>query len=461
MPARRIEAVSSGLRIAIPALIAVGGLALVAALMVDSTRGWRAYFINWLFITSIAQGGFMLAVVTSIAKGLWSRPIRRIALAHAAFLPLAFVLVLPILIWGAPHIFPWIEYPLYNGKEVWLNWPFMTARTVFGLAVLFLLSLTFAYTALRPDMGLMKDSVPPRLRGFYDRFTRNWRGQEAEEVHASPSPDRARAGHGHCLRHGVRGAVLGLRDVAGAPLVQHADGAVLLHGRHPRRYVMTTALTIITLRGRLGLHAWITPATLHDLGKLAFGFTIFWAYMFFSQYIVIWYGLLAWEQEWVIHRFVPPFRIIAQLVGVCLFVLPFFGLMGVMAKRTPVVFGTFAVISLLGLWLERYLIVYPSLWIGTDLLPLSWQEPGILLFFAGLYLAAVSWFLTRVPAVPGLAAAERTGAGRRPGGAGDHRRPRRRSQPPRRHGLIRWRARPRDAPSQLRHAAAASRTDPA
>lgn len=396
MPSRRIEAVNSGLRVAIPALIAVGGLALVAALMVDSTRGWRAYFINWLFITSIAQGGFMLAVVTSIAKGLWSRPIRRIALAHVAFLPIAFVLVLPILIWGAPHIWPWIEYPLYNGKEVWLNLPFMTARTIFGLAVLFLLSLTFAYTALRPDMGLMKDSVPPRLRGFYDRFTRNWRGQEAEEVHAYRRLNVL--GPAMAIAYAVVFAVLSWDFVMSLEphwfsmlMGPYFFMGAILGG------TMTTALTIITLRGRLGLHAWITPATMHDLGKLAFGFTIFWAYMFFSQYIVIWYGLLAWEQEWVIHRFVPPFRIIAQLVGVCLFVLPFFGLMGVMAKRTPVVFGTFAVISLLGLWLERYLIVYPSLWIGTDLLPLSWQEPGILLFFAGLYLAAVSWFLTRFP----------------------------------------------------------------
>jgi hypothetical protein len=396
MPSYRIEAVASGLRVAIPALILIGGIALVAALLMDSTRAWQAYYINWLFITSIAQGGFMLAVVTSIAKGLWSRPIRRIALSHVAFLPIAFVLVLPILIWGAPHIWPWIEYPLYNGKEVWLNRPFMTARTVFGLAALFLLSLTFAYTALRPDMGLMRDSVPPRLHGFYGRFTRNWRGQEAEEVHAS-------------RRLGVLGPAMALTyamvmGVLSWDFVMSLEphwfstligpyffmGAIL-------GGAMTTALIIITLRNRLGLYSFITPATMHDLGKLAFGFTIFWGYMFFSQYIVIWYGLLPWEQPFVVHRFVPPFRIIAQLVGVCLFVIPFFGLMGVAPKRTPAVFGTFAVISLFGLWLERYLIVYPSLYIGTEALPLLWQEPLILLFFAGLYLASITWFLSRVP----------------------------------------------------------------
>jgi hypothetical protein len=396
MPPRRLDAVAPGLRIAILAMILVGAIGLAAALVIDDARAWRAYYINWLFMMSIAQGGFMLAVVTSIAKGIWSRPIRRIALAHSAFLPVAFITVLPILIWGAPHIWPWIEYPLYNGKEVWLNRPFMTARTILGLAVLFGTTLTFAYTALRPDMGLMRDQVPPRLRGTYGRFARNWRGQEAEELHAY-------------RRLTVLGPVMALLYA----LVMGVLAWDFIMSLEPHWFstlmgpyffmgailggVMTTALIIITLRPRLDLGEWITPSTMHDLGKLAFGFTIFWGYMFFSQYIVIWYGLLPWEQEFVIHRFVPPFRIIAQLVGVCLFLIPFFGLMGVTPKRTPALFAGFAIISLFGLWLERYLVVYPSLWIGTDVLPLSWQEPALLLFFAGLYLASIAFFFTRVP----------------------------------------------------------------
>lgn len=396
MPARRIEVVSGGLRIAIAALLLVGALGFAAALFVDATRAWRAYYINWLFMMSIAQGGFMLAVVTSIAKGLWSRPIRRIALAHTAFLPIAFVTVLPILIWGAPHIWPWIEHPLYNGKEAWLNWPFMSARTVIGLLVLHGVSLAFAYTALRPDMGMMRDSVPPRLRSTYDWFARNWRGQEAEEVHAYRrllvlGPAAALI---YALVMGVISwdFIMSLEPKWFSTLIgPYFFMGAILGG------TMTTALITITLRSRLGLGNWIMPSTLHDLGKLAFGFTVFWGYMFFSQYIVIWYGLLPEEQEFIIHRFVPPFKIIAQLVAICLFTIPFFGLIGVTAKRTPALFATFASISLFGLWLERWLVVYPSLWIGTDTLPLSWQEPALLLLFAGLYLAAISFFLTRVP----------------------------------------------------------------
>jgi hypothetical protein len=396
LPARRIDAVHAGLRTGTIVLVVAGLIAFVVALLVDDTRAWRAYYINWLFTFSLAQGGFMLAVVTSIAKGLWSRPIRRLALAHVAYLPVAFLTVLPILFVGAEHIWPWIEHPLHNGKEVWLNQPFMAARTIFGLLLLMGVCIAFAYTALRPDMGLMRDRVPARLRSTYDAFARNWRGQEAEEVHAYRrltvlGPAAALI---YALVMGVLSwdFVMSLEPHWFSTLIgPYFFMGAILGG------VMTTSLIAITLRHRLGLQNWILPSTLHDLGKLAFGFTVFWGYMFFSQYIVIWYGLLPFEQEFVIHRFVHPFRIIAQLVGMLLFVVPFFGLLGVRPKRTPALFATFAVISLVGLWLERYLIVYPSLWIGADRLPFSWQEPALLLLFAGLYLASLSYFLLRVP----------------------------------------------------------------
>ncbi|HEX2167481.1 MAG TPA: hypothetical protein VHG09_09655 [Longimicrobiales bacterium] len=395
IPARRIESLSSGLRVGIPALIVLGAIAFAAALMVDAPRAWRAYHFNWLYFTTLAQGGVILAVVVSIAKGMWSRPVRRIALAFAAFLPIAYIAVLPILLVGAEHIFPWIEHPI-AGKDVWLNQPFMAVRTLLGLAVLFGVSIVFAYTALRPDMEAMRPHVPARLQGMYGWFTRGWRGQEVEEFQAHKrlavlAPLTAVL---FALFMGllVWDFVMSLEPYWFSTLI----GPYVFMGGFLGG-IMATAIIAIALRHHLGLHDWIQGSTLHDLGKLGFGFTVFWGYLFFSQYIVIWYGLLPLEQSFVIHRFTPPFRIISQLVGLMIFVIPFFGLMGVTAKRTPAIFVTFASISLLGLWLERYLLVYPSLWIGTEDLPFGWQEPGVMLLFAGLFLASIGWFLTRFP----------------------------------------------------------------
>jgi hypothetical protein len=139
--------------------------------------------MNWIFFMGIAQGGFMLAVVTYMTKGIWSRPIRRIALAHVAYPARRLRRRAAHPVRRRTHIWPWIEHPV-AGKDVWLNLPFLRVRTIFGLVVLQGISLWFTYAALRPDMGLMRDAVPPRLRGIYARFTNNWRGQEAEELHA-------------------------------------------------------------------------------------------------------------------------------------------------------------------------------------------------------------------------------------------------------------------------------------
>jgi hypothetical protein len=394
MPVRRLEATPRALTVAIPLLILVGVVAWVAALLTDAERAWRAYHFNWLFFAGIAQGAVMLAIVVTIAKGMWSRPIRRFALSFVAFLPIAYVLLIPIFI-GAEHIFPWIHHPV-PGKDVYLNVPFMAVRIFGGLGILFTLTLAFAYWALRPDLGLLRDQVPDRLRGVYGRMTRGWRGQEAEELLAHRrlavlAPATALA---YAVANGVLAwdFVMSLEPHWFSTLI----GPYVFMGGFLGG-LMAIALMTITYLRKQNLYDYILPTTLHDLGKLCFGFTIFWAYLFFSQFIVIWYGMLVHEQAFLIHRFTPPFRIIAQLVGLMMFVLPFFGLMGVRPKKTPMIFATFAVISLVGLWLERYLLVYPSHYYGAAGLPLGWQELGTALAFAGLLLLALMAFHTRFP----------------------------------------------------------------
>jgi len=141
----------------------------------------------------------------------------------------------------------------------------------------------------------------------------------------------------------------------------------------------------------------IQPNNIHDIGKMTFGFCVFWAYLFYSQFIVIWYGLLPVEQDWLIHRLAPPFTKLTTTVVFMMFVLPFFGLLGVTPKRTPNILIFFTTIILIGLWLERYFLVYPAYYAGREGLPLGWMEVGTGLAFFGIFLACVSWSWTRFP----------------------------------------------------------------
>jgi hypothetical protein len=394
MPVRRLDAMPRGLAVAIPILLVVGLAAFISALLTDPARAWRAYHFNWLFFTGIAQGAVMLAVAVTLAKGMWSRPVRRFALAFVAFLPIAYLLLIPTFI-AAPHIFPWIEHPV-PGKDVYLNVPFMAVRIFVGLGALFALSLAFAYWALRPDLGLLRDQVPERLQPLYARMSRGWRGQEAEELlaHRRLSVLAPATALAYAVAMGVMAwdFVMSLEPHWFSSLI----GPYVFMGGFLGGLMATAIMTITYLR-KQNLYDYILPTTLHDLGKLCFGFTVFWAYLFFSQFIVIWYGMLPHEQAFLNHRFAPPFRIIAQLVGLLVFVIPFFGLMGVRPKKTPMIFATFASISLLGIWIERYLLIYPSHYFESATLPLGWQEPGIALAFAGLLLLALMWFQTRFP----------------------------------------------------------------
>jgi Ni/Fe-hydrogenase subunit HybB-like protein len=394
MPYKRLETVPQGLRGLVIGMTVIGAIAFIAAALTNPARAWRAYYFNWLFFMSIAQGAVLLSAVVTIAKGLWSRPLRRISLSFAAFMPIAYLMLIPIL-FNAGHIFPWIADPV-PGKDVWLNMPFLSVRTLIGLGLLVVIDIMFAYYALRPDMGLIRERTPSPLRSFNDRFTGNWRGQEAEELNSFRkltilSPVLAVT---YALVMGMIAwdFVMSLEPHWFSTLIgPYFFMGAFLGG------LMLTAITAIRYRKHLGLEQWITSTNLHDLGKLCFGFTVFWGYLFFGQFIVIWYGLLPIEQSFVIHRFSAPFVTIAYLVGLCIFLIPFFGLLGVFSKKTPALFTLFASISLLGLWLERWILTYPTFYLGADKLPFSWYEPGVFLLFAGLLISAHLWFTTRFP----------------------------------------------------------------
>jgi hypothetical protein len=394
---RRLESVPGSLQAGIVALIVLGLFAFGLALFTQPERAWRSYLFNWLFFTGIAQGAVVLSAVVMITKGLWSRPLRRFALSWGAFLPIGYLLLIPMWVM-APEIFPWVEHPDPPGKAAYLNVPFMVIRQVVLLGALLLLSLILMRTALRPDVGLVRDGTEGKLRGLYDRITRNWRGQETEEIVAS-------------RRIGVLGPALAILYAFGWSVV--AWDFVMSLENHwfstmigPYVFmgafltgVAVTAITAVLYSNRTEFSGYIAPGHFHDIGKLTFGFCVFWAYLYFSQFIVIWYGQLPVEQAFFNHRFAEPFKVISQIVFACVFVLPFFGLMGVTPKKRPAILTAFAGVVLFGMWLERYFLIYPSFYHGQETLPLGWQELGPALLFAGLLLACHTLFAQRFPMI--------------------------------------------------------------
>ena len=86
----------------------VGLAGFVFALSTDADRAWQSYVSNWLFFTAVSMGAMLLAVATWMTKSRWNWSVRRVSLSFVAFLPISFVLLLPMLGLGE-SFFPWIE----------------------------------------------------------------------------------------------------------------------------------------------------------------------------------------------------------------------------------------------------------------------------------------------------------------------------------------------------------------
>ena len=384
-------------------MFGLGLAGFVFALVTDADRAWQSYVSNWLFFTSIAMGAMLLAVVTWITKAKWNWSVRRVSLAFVAFLPISFVMFLPMLGLGESY-FPWIAEvahdPILQKKAAYLNMPFLLTRNVIGILVLFGVSLYFAYLALRPDMGLTEGhpDSDDRRRAWRERLTQGWLGQEVEEVVSyrrmtSLAP-------AFVIIYAIVMSIFAYDWVM--TLEPHWFSTMMGPWFFMGAFwsgIASTALAVTFLKAGGGvIDKAMGRQQLHDLGKLTFAFCVFWTYLFFAQYLVIWYGKLPWEQAWIIHRAEEPWGKWAGLMVVLCFVIPFATLIGRKAKMSPMIFRSAAIVLLAGLWLEKHLMVAPSIR-DPETPTLGATEFLVALMFLGIFLYSIRWFLSTFPLI--------------------------------------------------------------
>jgi len=171
-------------------------------------------------------------------------------------------------------------------------------------------------------------------------------------------------------------------------------------------YVALAALYLLSqifLRfsgSRERLRAYLHPHHIHDLGKLVFAFCLFTGYLFFVQFLVIWYGNLPEETRYVILRVhFTPWQPLGWVILGLIFAVPFVGLLRRKSKMNPWVIMIVSGMVLAGMWLERFILVAPSLWKGEEL-PLGLLEVLISAGFLGLMALSLDAFLRRVPFFP-------------------------------------------------------------
>ena len=347
-------------------------------------RAWQAYHTNFVFWTALAQAAVVFAATQKLAKGHWSGLVIRFAEAAVGFLFVALALFVGLFL-GRDHIFSWIHEPRPDiGSWLTTKWFFLRDGAV--LAVLAWLSWRFVRHDLAPDIQELSDGTPVEVDP-------NGKGVITREA--------AILVLGYAFGYSLLAFDL-IMSLA-HKWVSNLFGAFYFMGSFLAA-LSGTAVMSLALRRAMGLEHLISGKQLHDLGKLVFGFTVFWAYLMFSQFLVIWYGNLPEETWFIFYRLYGPWRPVGVAVFCLVFLIPFIGLLGVRPKRHPPTFLAFALVSFTGIWLERYLEVVPSINGGAGP-AIGVPEIGLTLFFGGLFLLAYGWFAARYPMIsPRLAA---------------------------------------------------------
>jgi hypothetical protein len=402
-PLTREEIVSStarpighGVKVASAIFAALGTLIFLFGAIQGENRAWQALHVNWLFFVSISQAAVVLVAVQRITTARWSRPVVRFLEGYVAFLPVAFLL-LGLIFVGRHHIFPWThEAPPVPEKATWFDPTFIIGRDLALFGILVLLSVWYVYTSVRLDVGRSEEMGARWARGLRERMRRGF-GDERREIHTTHTR-QGRLAVLLCLGFGFFMSLLSW-DLS-MTLDMHFQSALYSWWFFMGGWlgaIMSWSLLTMWWRRHLNAYDLVTEHHFHDLGKLCFAFTAFWGYLTFGQYLVIWYGNMGEETHWARLRLIAPWLKITMPIVFLVFVLPFLGLMSRAAKVYLPTLALFAICSLVGLWLLRYIEVYPSLHYESREAPFGLYEIGVTLGYLGLWGLCYAAFMDAFP----------------------------------------------------------------
>jgi hypothetical protein len=376
--------------------VAIGVASFAYLLVTQPLRAWGSYAINTIFFLGIAEGAVTLAASIRLTNGHWAGPIQRLGESFASFMPYAFGLMTILLVAGIWTYLPWTRGHLEPRQAPFLNVPFLYIRTLGGMALFWWLASRQLRISLRRDAWLLKPHVADELKPAYEKLTANWRGEEEEKAWARH--ELSHLAPQIVLTFVIFFSVIGWDFImALTPTWVSALFGWFVYAAAFLNGMSMTAFLATRLRSAYRLEAYITPNHFWDIGKVVFSFSIFWVYLFWSQYLPIWYANMQEETWWVFLRFEQPWRPLAFTAFTLIFLLPFFGLMNKTTKSSPFWLAVFTVMIMSGIWIERHVLVMPSL--NPDVVWLGLPEIGVALGFLGVFGLVVQRWLARYPCV--------------------------------------------------------------
>lgn len=357
--------------------IGIAGLALSAVgLFTDPGRFFPSYLIAFAFWLTIALGALFFTMLQHLTGAVWSVVVRRVGEALSMALPVLCALFIPLL-FGMHTLFHW-SHPgvaetdrVLAWKAPYLNTGFFVARALLFFAVWIGLAFflnrrslaqdgdgSFAHTlALRKisavGMFLFALSITFAAVDWLMSLTPHWYS-----------------------------TIFGVYVFAGGFLA----------------FITFLVLLLLWLRSRGILAETVTRDHYHDLGRLMFAFTVFWAYIAASQYFLIWYANIPEETTWFLDRLNGNWSDVGLAIVLLHFAVPFIVLAFHASKRNVAVLGGMAALLLVMHYMDLYWVVMPTF--TPDGAHFSWLDIATLAGIGGIVLWVFLLRFTRHPLVP-------------------------------------------------------------
>ncbi len=327
------------------AVVGAVGLAVTAvgAAAFDTRRALYAYLVAFVYWLGIALGALILLGAFHASNARWSVVIRRFVEHVPAALPLFVVLFVPLVL-GARHVFPWSAGPeafegelrhLVEHKHAWLNLPFFVGRAVFYFLSWMVVAELLRRWSLRQDAG----------GGL--TLTR-WQRRLGAGSLPLLALTLSFAAFDWIMSIDVRffSTIFGVYWFAGSFLATFA--VIIVAG-------------VLTRRDPTQFGAHLNLEHFHSLGKFLLAFTAFWAYIAFSQFLLIWIANLPEEVPWYILRIDGGWGVVGAILAGLHFLVPFLLLLSRDLKRDPRRLAFVAGWQLVLHWLDLYWLVMPHL----------------------------------------------------------------------------------------------------
>jgi len=357
-------------------LLGVGLLLMILAFVVDTKRAYFDYLWMYMFLVSIGAGSLALVALEYLVGATWSTPFRRISEFLASLIPLLVILVIP-LIFGMHDLFHWTHEstlasdPLLQAKEPYLNVQFFLIRTAIILFIWVLFYFLFTRNSMKQDISgdplLTKQSIKfSAVFAILFIFTITFIAIDWMMT----------------LEYHWFSTMFGVYYFAGTIVAAFAAATFCSVMLNENGYLVSK----------------IKNNNYYSFATLLFGFNVFWAYIGFSQYMLIWYADIPEETFWVMMRMKGSWSYFSIGLIFLHFVIPFLALLPRSSKVKPKLLVVMSVWLLLAHAYDLYWIIMPSYF--TEGFVFGWSELGFLMFAFGLIITVFKIRAAKTNLVP-------------------------------------------------------------